>query len=131
MEIPPWNWLWTQEYRAYFAMPHELVRYAAGLQPENTTPFSLPDSQPMRLRKLARVGVLGSAALLMQSGEFKSFKAADVLPPLQQRFPQWADFLEETRVLAVCLAVATDERLSAYTANLVAWFDWVQQHTSA
>ena len=124
MTIPPWNRLWAQAYPAYFELPSNVARYAAGLE-ENYTVFKLPESPPLRLHKLGRLGVLCSAALLMGCNEFRSFKAREVLPPLKQRFPQWSEFLDETNDLATQLVVAREERLAAYTNDLVRWVDWV------
>ncbi len=126
MNIPPWNRLWAQCFGAYYEMPREVARHAAGLE-ENQTVFSLPDSPPLRLRKLGRVGVLCGAALLMGTNEFQSFKAREVLPPLKKRFPRWSDFLDETGVVATQLVVASEERLKNYQSDLVGWAEWVGQ----
>jgi hypothetical protein len=42
-----------------------LARHAAGLEEQNRTDFGLPADPPRRLRKLARLAVLGGACLLM------------------------------------------------------------------
>ena len=66
-ELPTFTPLWVREY---FQPALDLTRYAAGLKKENTTDFSLPNEPRLRLRKLARLGVLGGACLLMAQGRF-------------------------------------------------------------
>ena len=111
-------------------MPRNVIRHAAGLE-ENYTVFKLPDSPPLRLHKLGRLGVLCGAAVLMGTGEFSSFKARDVLPPLLERFPQWSEFLNQTGELATQLAVASDERVTIYMNSLVNWVEWVREQLHA
>ena len=112
--------------RDYFQGVSDLVRYAAGLESENKTDFRLPRTPSHRLRKLARLAVLGGAYLLIRDGELYSFKGADVLPRLETRFPQWRTFLNETEALYISLTPsATDSEVDAYLSRLVPWVDWI------
>jgi hypothetical protein len=122
LALPPPDRAWAQ---LWFPTPWELIRHAAGLLPENNTDFDLPDGLPLRLRKLARLAILGGAALLMARGEFRSFRGVDVLPPLKRSFPEWAAFLDETRGLYIQPVSPSPEQVSAYLSHLVTWMDWI------
>ncbi|RKU19279.1 hypothetical protein C6500_11305 [Candidatus Poribacteria bacterium] len=112
--------------RDYFQSVWDLVRYAAGLESENKTDFRLPKVLSHRLRKLARLAVLGGAYLLIGDGELYSFKGADVLPRLKERFPHWCAFLNETEALYISLTPsATDSEVDTYLSQLVPWMDWI------
>lgn len=120
------------EARDYFQCVLDLVRYAAGLEAENKTDFRLPQTPPLRLRKLARLAVLGGAYLLIGYGELYSFKGTDVLSLLRTRFPDWRAFLNETE--ALCISPdpsATDSKISVYLSQLVPWVDWVTGQLNA
>ena len=115
----------------YFQCVWDLVRYAAGLEAKNKTDFRLPKVLSHRLRKLARLAVLGGAYLLIGNGELYSFKGTDVFPQLKARFPQWRAFLNETEVLYIFPdSSATDRKISAYLSQLVSWVDWVGEQLS-
>lgn len=112
--------------RDYFQCVSDLVRYAAGLELKNKTDFRLPRTPSHRLRKLARLAVLGGAYLLIGGGELYSFKGADVLPRLKESFPHWRAFLNETEALYISPAPsATDIEVDAYLSQLVPWVDWI------
>ena len=90
MEIPP------PDPVGAFRDPMELVRFASGLQEENTTDFSLPDEPSLRLRKLGRLAVLGGGYLLMASGSGYTLKGSEVLQLLEEVSPDWQGFLRRT-----------------------------------
>ena len=93
--------------------------YAAGLEAKNKTDFRLPEVLPHRLRKLARLAVLGGAYLLIGDGELYSFKGADVFPLLKARFPQWRAFLNETEALYIFPDPSTaDSKISDYLSSV-------------
>lgn len=120
-----------KQARDYFQCVRDLVQYTAGLESENKTDFRLPEILPHRLRKLARLGVLCGAYLLIGDDESYSFKGTDVLPPLKLRFPRWRAFLEETEALYISPdPSATDSKISAYLSQLVPWVDWVGEQLS-
>lgn len=56
----------------------------SGKREENRTDFPLPDEPPLRLRKLARLGVFG-AYLLMAQGQTRSYTGTVVIPVLDTR----------------------------------------------
>ena len=112
--------------RDYFQCVWDLVRYGAGLETENKTDFRLPKTSPRRLRKLARLAVLGGAYLLIGSGELPSFKGTEVLPLVRVRFPQWHAFLDETEALYISpVPSTTGDEINVYLSQLVPWVDWV------
>ncbi|MCY3551835.1 MAG: hypothetical protein OXN27_17830 [Candidatus Poribacteria bacterium] len=118
--------------RDYFQSVLDLVRYAAGLETENKTDFRLPKVLPHRLRKLARLAVLGGAYLLIGDGESYSFKGTDIFPLLNSRFPHWRVFLNDTERLYIFPdPSATDSKISAYLSQLVPWVDWVGEQLRA
>ena len=102
-----------------------LARHAAGLEEQNRTDFELPADPSRRLRKLARLSVLGGACLLMAQGRFQSYKGTDVLPALTSSGPEWARFLERTRALYIVPVETTAAEVDEYTAELVAWLEWI------
>ena len=123
-ELPTFTPSWVREY---FQPALNLTRYAAGLEKENTTDFSLPNEPRLRLRKLARLSVLGGACLLMAQGRFRSLKGIDTIPVLKVSYPQWADFLNETQGLYIHLTTSSSERVSRYLSRLVKWMDWIEE----
>lgn len=123
-ELPILTPSWVREY---FQPVLDLTRYAAGLEKENKTDFSLPEETRQRLRKLARLGVLGGACLLMAQGRFRSLKGVDTIPVLKASYPQWTDFLDETRELYIHLTRSSNERVSRYLLRLVKWMDWIEE----
>lgn len=123
-ELPTFTPSWVREY---FQPALDLTRYAAGLEKENTTDFSLPNETRQRLRKLARLGVLGGACLLMSQGRFRSLKGVDTIPVLKASYPQWTDFLDETRELYIHLTRSSNEKISRYLSLLVKWMDWIEK----
>lgn len=111
---------------AYFQSAWDLVRYAAGLESENKTDFHLPKTPARRLRKLARLAIIGGAYLLIGCGESYSFKGLEVLPALKARLPAWRSFFDETEGLYINVdSSATAEKISTYLSRLVLWMDWV------
>jgi hypothetical protein len=122
LAVPPPDRSWA---RLCFQSPWDLTRHAAGLEAENRTDFTLPEDPPLRLRKLARLGVLGGAWLLAAHGEFSSFRGSDVLPPLLQRFRHWSTFMSDTTRLYVQPVDATPAQVSRYLTELVPWMDWI------
>jgi hypothetical protein len=102
-----------------------LARHAAGLEEQNRTDFGLPADPPRRLRKLARLAVLGGACLLMAQGHFRSYKGADVLPLLTSSCADWTEFLEHTRRLYITPVETTSAEVDNYTAKLVLWLQWI------
>ena len=124
-ELPTLTPSWVRNYFHESAL--NLTRYAAGLEKENTTDFSLPEESRPRLRKLARLGVLGGACLLMAQGRFRSLKGVDTIPVLKASYPQWTDFLDETRELYIHLTRSSNERVSRYLSQLVKWMDWIEK----
>jgi hypothetical protein len=120
LAIPPPDRAWAQ---AAFLSPWELVRYAAGLTKRNATDFDLPEEPPLRLRYFAKLAIYGGASLLMSRGEFRSFRVADVIPPLVQQFLSREPFLEETGELSVHPTAMATARLPEYLPQLVGWMD--------
>ncbi len=128
LQIQPPDATWAG---ASFRPVCNLVRHAAGLEERTNYDFKLPNTSFLRLRKLARLGVLSGAYLLAARGEFQSYKVKEVLPLLKQLFPQWADFLDETNALAIKLNVATAEQVDDYCTQLIKWMSEVEQLLSA
>ncbi len=112
--------------RGFDQTPWELTRYAAGLEKENRTDFSLPREPSLRLRKLARLGVLGGSEFLKSQGKFRSYKGAEVIPVLEEMFPEWGNFLEETRAFYIFPTEPTNNEVSEYLSELVIWMDWLK-----
>ena len=130
--VPPPDALWA---RVAFQCPWDGVRHAAGLgtarqtafTEENVTEWGLPEEPARKIRKQARLAVLGGAYLLMACGEFRSYRACDVLPPLARSFPQWTAFLEQTNRLCVELADAPEKEAEVYLKQLVSWMDFLEE----
>ncbi len=120
MEIPP------PDPVGAFRDPRELVRYAAGLQEENTTDFSLPDEPSLRLRKLGRLAVLGGGYLLMASGGGYSLKGSVVLPLLEEASPDWRGFLRRTSEIYVHPIKPSEREVEEYLSYLVEWMEWIE-----
>ena len=113
--------------RRAFQSVWDLTRYAAGLEEENRTDFSLPDEPPLRLRKLARLGVLGGAYLLMAQGQTRSYTGTVVIPVLEKTCPKWKAFLTKTRGSYIRLTdPTTNDEVSEYLSQLVEWLDWIK-----
>jgi predicted nucleotidyltransferase len=125
LTLPPFDKSFAR--RALSFDPMMLARYAAGLESENKSDFALPSEPSLRLRKLARLAVLGGALLLMSQGRYKSDKGADVLPLLSTDNAQWARFLERTRILYITPTETTPTLVSEYSQELVSWLEWVQK----
>jgi len=111
-----------------FQAVRDLTRFAAGLDSRNNTDFDLPQDPLLRLRKLARLGVLSAGYLLMARGQFRSFLGSEILPLLTQELPEWTPFLRETQRLYILPPSASPEEVESYQALLVPWIDWVNQH---
>ena len=107
--------------------PMQLARYAAGLEAENRSDFELPADPSLKLRKLARLAVLGGACLLMARGTYKSDKGGDVLPLLSKGQEAWADFLECTGARYIHPVEASPAQVQDYSLKLIAWLDWIQR----
>jgi hypothetical protein len=120
--VPPPERRWAQ---VWFLSPWELTRYAGGLAGENRTDFDLPEEPILQLHELAKLAKLGGVALMMARGEFRSFRAADVLPALSHRLPDWASFLDQSRECYFPVTAPTPEQVSAYLQKLVSWMEWV------
>ncbi len=120
--IPTPNKEWAH---GYFQSVWELARYASGSEKENRTDFSLPGEPPLRLRKLARLGVFGGACLLMAKGEFRSFKGLEVIPVLEKSLANWTAFLDRTRELYISLSGDSEDEGSGYLSQLSTWMDWI------
>ena len=120
IEIPPPDPL------GGFRDPRELVRYAAGLQEENTTDFSLPDEPALRLRKLGRLAVLGGGYFLMARGGGYSLKGSEVLPLLEEVSPDWRGFLRRTSEIYVHPVHPSESEVDEYLAQLVEWMEWIE-----
>jgi len=122
LDIPtPDRWWAVMQFQS----PWALTRYAAGIEPENKTDFRLPEDPSLRLRKLARLGVLGGACRLMALGRFCSYRGREVLPTLEALFPQWEPFLRETEALYIHPIVPSAEQVTDYLSKLAVWMDWV------
>jgi hypothetical protein len=80
---------------------------------------------PLRLRYFAKLAIYCGASLLMARGELRSYRGADVIPPLAREFPEWVQFMEETSGLHVHPISAATARLPGYLPQLVAWMDWI------
>ncbi len=136
LPAPPPDALWA---RVAFQCPWDGVRHAAGLgtarptafAEENVTEWGLPEEPARKLRKLARLAVLGGAYLLMACGEFRSYRACDVLPSLAQHYPQWTAFLDQTNRLCVKLADAPEKEAEVYLNQLVSWMDFIEERFPA
>ena len=109
-----------------FRDPWELVRYTAGLQEENTTDFSLPDEPSLRLRKLGRLAVLGGGYLLMASGGGYSLKGSEVLPLLEEAYPDWRGILRRTSEIYVHSVHPSEGEVDEYLSQLVEWMEWIE-----
>ena len=120
MDIPP------TDPRGAFRDPLELVRYAAGLQEENTTDFSLPDEPSLRLSKLGRLAVLGGGYLLMASGGSYSLTGSEVLPLLEEVSPDWREFLRRTSEIYVHPIQPSESEVEKYLSHLVEWMEWIE-----
>jgi hypothetical protein len=114
--------------RDYLRGPLENVRSVSGGQehPE----FPLPRAPIPRLRKLGRLAVLCGACLLMGRGQFRSFRGADVLPPLIGQVPCWSPFLRDT---ARCYAWVTTDAPSyeAYLPTLARFAEWCREELAS
>jgi len=102
-----------------------LARYASGLEANNNTDFEFPADPSRKLRKLARLAVLGGACLLMAQGRFASYKGTDVIPLLHADYPEWTQFLERTTSLYIALTSTTPAEIHPYSLELVAWLEWI------
>jgi len=111
-----------------FQAVRDLTRFAAGLDRQNRTDFDLPQDPMLRLRKLARLGVLSAGYLLMARGQFRSFQGSEILPLLTQELPEWTPFLRETQRLYILPPSASPEEVESYQVLLLPWIDWVNQH---
>lgn len=120
IEIPPPDPL------GGFRDPRELVRYAAGLQEENTTDFSLPAEPALRLRKLGRLAVLGGGYFLMARGGGYSLKGSEVLPLLEEVSPDWRGFLRRTSEIYVHPIKPSEREVAEYLSYLVEWMEWIE-----
>jgi hypothetical protein len=124
--IPPPDAVWAA---GAFEAPWDVARHAAGLpggpgHEENVAIFPLPADPARRLRKLARLAVLGGAYLRIAAGERPTYRGAEVLPWLNERLPDWAPFLAETERLYVPLTpAATEANAADYAARLAGWMD--------
>ncbi len=113
--------------RGPFEAVRDLARFAAGQDEENRTDFALPGEPLLRLRKLARLAVLGGAYLQMAHGSFRSFRGSDVLPALKNDLPEWEPFLEETEQRYILPKHGTQEEVDKYLISLMLWLDYVHQ----
>ncbi|MBC8101873.1 MAG: hypothetical protein H7Z41_04715 [Cytophagales bacterium] len=111
--------------RGAFEAVRDLARFAAGRDRQNKTDFELPVEPVPRLRKLARLAVLGAGYWLMANGRFASFKGTEVLPLLKNELPEWRLFLETTERLYILPPRASSEEIEDYQAHLLSWLDWV------
>lgn len=107
-----------------FETEWHLTRHAAGLEPENTTDFTLPQPLDRRLRKLARLAVLVGACVLMHRGRFRSFRGRDVLPVLEGEFRGWTQFLHRTDELYIHLTQPDQAHVDDYLKQLLEWMVW-------
>lgn len=112
--------------KACFASVRDCLRYAVGLDSENKSDFSLPIKPHLRLRKLARLAVLGGGYLLIAQNEFHSFKGKDILPMLKHQLPQWRRFLSETERLYITLTT-TNSEAAIYEQQTVKWIEWLNE----
>jgi hypothetical protein len=108
-----------------FESQRDLARWAAGLNSENKTDFPLPDSPPLRLRKLARLAVLAGGWYLIAEGRLLSLRGSDVLPALHDELPEWDAFLRRTEPLYI---LPTEEnaaiaQIEPYTREVARWAD--------
>ena len=106
-----------------FESVRALSRFAAGETIVNETDFDLPDDPALRLRKLARLAVLGGAWYLVATGALRSLRGADALPVLRESFPDWESFLTKTEkwyIHPVNAAEAARE-IADYTAHVARW----------
>lgn len=94
---------------------------------QNDTDFELPQAPQARLRKLARLGVLGAGYLLMAQGQFRSFKGIEVLPPLEEDLPEWAPFLRETERFYIAPPDVLAKENVEYQSHLLLWLEQVNQ----
>ncbi len=107
--------------------PLILACYAAGLEPTNRSDFDLPNDPSLKLRKLARLAVIGGAYLMMSQGKYKSGKGADIFPFLIATQPEWADFLKHTQSIYITPISTTATEVREYAIKLVSWLEWVQE----
>ena len=57
----------------------------------------------------------------------EAIQGVDTIPLLRASYPQWTDFLNETRELYIHLARSSNERVSRYLSQLVKWMDWIEK----
>lgn len=114
-----------------FQSVRDLARFAAGLERENQTDFSLPHDPMPRLRKLARLGVLAAGYLLMARGRFRSFKGTEIFPLLEDEAAEWTPFLRETQRLYIVPQNASPQAVAAYLDLLIPWIERVNQSLNA
>jgi len=111
--------------RLCFESPLALVRFGAGESADNPTDFSLPSEPFLRVRKIARLAVLGGAYLLMHRGEFHGFAGEYVIGDLAESNPQWRAFLSRTADLYVSPPAEAAGDLHGYTAATLEWMNWI------
>lgn len=126
--VPKPDRIWA---KMLFQQPWDLVRHTAGLKPgsitkntqTNISEWPLPEPLDMKLRKLARLGVLGASCLMMACGDFKSFRGADVIPFAKASLPEWQGFLETTEASYLFLPKADAKSIAEYLPHLVGWME--------
>lgn len=97
---------------------------------EMNWPFPLQPLHPNEsrcLRKLARMGVLTCACLLMREGAFKSWAGAAVIPVVEERYPEWKAFLGITVQYYVKTVQNMDKNsVLSYLNELFRFMKWVK-----
>lgn len=112
----------------YFPRLWLLVRFLAGIDQSNRSESVVPEEPRLRLRRLARMAVLGGAGYLLVHNELKSYCGIDVLPDVLAICPQWREFLEYTRQHYTIVVPASGDEVRRYEARVLGWVVWVGVH---
>lgn len=112
----------------YFPRLWLLIRFLAGIDQSNRSESVVPEEPRLRLRRLARMAVLGGAGYLLAHNKLKSYCGIDVLPDVLALCPQWREFLDYTRQHYTAVVPASGDEVRRYEAKVLGWVVWVGVH---